>query len=224
MLVKLVIVFEPVHTAFVLSSHMEFGVCIWKSHSGLWGEREGCFRFIVSWSISALEICTDICLLIQVYGVKQYRKVYLWLVSTCSLNHLLQVAVVMSYSLRSNGLNSVYRERNYALPNVLHSVSLNENAPSDLFSVSSDISDIAENAVDGWNVRDLTWRVGFSGLLNWRHSSKPVCCWSAAQSVLQLKVNVSGSVNRLHSHNSHGQGGFCPHIACPAFLRGSSGS
>lgn len=91
-----------------------------------------------------------------------------WLVSICSFSHLLQIAIVMSYCLRSNGLSSFYRERNYSFADVLKSVSLNENAPSGQFSVSSDISDIAENSADGWNLRDLTWGVGFSGLPNSR--------------------------------------------------------
>lgn len=58
------------------------------------------------------------------------------------------VAIIMYYCLRSNGLSSFHRERNYSFPDVLNSVSLNENAPSGQFSVSSDISDTAENAVD----------------------------------------------------------------------------
>lgn len=72
-----------------------------------------------------------------------------WLVSICSFSRLLQIAIVMSYCLRSNGLSSFYRERNYSFADVLKSVSLNENAPSGQFSVSSDISDIAENSADG---------------------------------------------------------------------------
>lgn len=71
---------------------------------------------------------------------------------------------------------------------------------------------------------EFDMRYGFNGLHNSQVLYSSVCYGGAPWRVLQLKVNVTCSGNRMHSHDCCDQGGFCPCIVHSAILWGSSGS